>query len=94
MYNCLLNYLTLHNILVDNQCGFREAHTTSVVLMRMLNDISNEVQNNTNSLGVLIDISNASDTANHKKLLPNMYHYDIRGIVLEWFKDYSANHTQ
>ena len=35
-YNRLLHYLNLHNILV----GFREAHSTSMALMRMVNDIS------------------------------------------------------
>ena len=94
MYNRLLNYLSLHNILVDSQCGFREAHFTSMALMRMVNDISNELDNNIYSLGVFIDLSKVFDKVDHRILFKKMYHCGIRGIVLEWFNDYIENHTQ
>ena len=61
--------------------------------MRVVNDISNELDNNIYSLGVYIDILKAFDTINYKMLL-KMYHYGIREIVLEWFNDYLANRPQ
>ena len=52
MYNRLLNDPSSDNILVDNQFGFREDHSLSMALMGMVNDISNELDNNMYSLDV------------------------------------------
>ena len=37
--------------------------------MRMVNDISNEINNNFFSIGIIIDPSQAFDTINHKLLI-------------------------
>ena len=66
---------------MDNQFGFREDRSTSMALMRMFNDISNELDNNIYSLSICIDLSKAFDVVNHK-MYKKMYHYRIRGIVL------------
>ena len=45
MYNRLLEYLNKNYALAQNQYGFREKHSTFMVLMRMVDDISNEINN-------------------------------------------------
>lgn len=69
MYNRLSNYLTVNKILVDNQFGFREEHSTYMALLRMLNDITEELDSGNYSLGIFIDLSKAFDTVDHKLLL-------------------------
>ena len=44
--------------------------------------------------GVFLDFSEAFDTVNHKILLSKLYHYDIRGIPHDWFRNYRHNRTQ
>ena len=56
-----------------------------MALLKMINDITNELENKNYSLGVFIDLSKAFDTVDHKMLIKKMYHYGIRGIVLDWF---------
>ena len=60
MYNRLINYLDVNNIIVDNQYGFRKEHSTYMALLKMINDITNELENKNYSLGVFIDLSKAT----------------------------------
>ena len=65
MYNRLNNYLDTNNIIVDNQYGFRKEHSTYIAVLKMINDITNELENKNYSLGVFIDLVNAFDTLDH-----------------------------
>ena len=83
MYNRLTKYLDGNEILVDYQYGFRKEHSAYMSLMNMINDITNELENNNYSLGVFIDLSKAFDTIDHKIVIKKNYCYGIRGIVLD-----------
>ena len=43
---------------------------------------------------MFIDLSKAFDTVDHTILIKKMYCYEVRGIVLDWFKNYLSNRTQ
>ena len=72
MYNRLLKYLTLNKILVENQFGFRQGHSIYMALLKLVNDITEELDNGNFSIGIFIDLSKAFDTVDHKLLLRNM----------------------
>ena len=46
--------------------------------------------------GIFIDLKKAYDmyAVNHDILLIKLYHYGIRGIILDWFKLYISNRKQ
>ena len=69
MYNRLLNYFTFNNILVENQFGFRQGHSTYMALLKLVNDITEELDKDNWSIGIFIDLSKAFDTVDHKLLL-------------------------
>ena len=94
MYNRLNNYLDANKIIVDNQYGFHKEHSTYMALLKMINDITNELQNKNYSLGLFIDLFKVFDTVDHKILIKKMYHYGIREIVLDWFTNYLCNQKQ
>ena len=81
MYS-LLHYLTLKKIVVENQFGFRQGHSTYMALLRLVNDITEELDKGNCSIGIFIDLSKAFDTVDHKLLLTKMKHYGIRGNAL------------
>ena len=66
-----------------------------MALMRIVNDISNDLGNNIYSLGILTSFESIrfgqSQNMVAKKCIIN---YGIRGIVLDWFNDSLANRTQ
>ena len=60
----------------------------------MIDDISNELNNNNHSIGVFIDLSKAFDTIDHSLLLRKLEHYGIRRIALSRFTNYLTNRSQ
>ena len=94
MYNRLLKYLTLNKILVENQFGFRQQHSTYMALLKLVNDITEELDKGNCSIEIFIDLSKAFDTVYHKLLLRKMEHCSIRGNAVLWFTIYLSYRTQ
>ena len=53
MYNCLLNYLNLSKILVQNRFGFRQGHSTYMALLKLVNVRAEELDKGNCSIGTL-----------------------------------------
>ena len=74
MYNRLINFLNLHNILYSKQFGFRNNHSTALALIDLINNISSAIDRNETTLGV----SKAFDIITHEILCQKLQHYGIR----------------
>ena len=68
VYIRLLNYLSQHSILSDNQYGFRTNHDTRLAVLEMIDKITNARDSNAVSIGIFIDLSKALDTLNNNIL--------------------------
>ena len=94
MYNRLINFLNLHNILYSKQFGFRNNHSTALALIDLINNISSAIDRNETTLGIFLDLSKAFDTINHEILCQKLQHYGIRDTALAWIKSYLEDRTQ
>ena len=56
--------------------------------------ISQALQNGEYALSLFLDFSKAFDTINYDILYMKLFHYGIRGCVLDWFKSYLTNRKQ
>ena len=67
---------------------------------RMLRQISHLFRSNrserihSDTVGIFLDLSKAFDTANHDNLFDKFEHYGIRGVALDWMKNYFHNRLQ
>ena len=59
-----------------------------MALLKLVNDITEELDKGNCSIGIFIELSKAFDTVDHKLLLIKMEHHGIRGNALLWFTSY------
>ena len=90
----LVNYLTKHDLLHNNQYGFRRNHSTTQAILDNLNYIYDGIDNGLSVLSIYLDFSKAFDSINHDILLNKLHQYGIRGSANDWFKSYLTNRKQ
>jgi hypothetical protein len=94
VYTRLSDFLEKHKILDENQYGFRASRSTTDAVTNLLGHILNDKEKNNIAIGLFIDYSKAFDTIDYDTLLYQMEKYGIRGLTLEWFRNYLTGRTQ
>ena len=91
IYSRLNNYFVSKGILHDRQFGFRKQHSTSHALNYSIDKIKQSIDH---VLRILIDVSKAFDTIDHKILINKLNHYSFRGNTLSLTESYLSNRKQ
>lgn len=73
----------------------RSGHSTETVLLRVLNDLLTALNDETNSVLLLLDLSAAFDTIDHKILLSRFkINFGVENVALNWFRSYPLERKQ
>ena len=90
----LLKFLEKYDLLFKHQYGFREKHSTKLSLISLVNQLVQLQDDGRVTVGIFVDFAKAFDTINHDILLAKLQNYGIRGLQLNWFRDYLTNRCQ
>ncbi|KAK3528007.1 hypothetical protein QTP86_013117 [Hemibagrus guttatus] len=88
VYNQLSDYLMQNNLHDPNQSGFKAAHSTETDLLAVTEKLHAARSAKLSSVLILLDLSAAFDTVNHKTLLSTLRSLGICGTAWEWFASY------
>ena len=90
----LVKYLNDEQLFSEFQSGYRKNHSCESAVIKIHNDIMMMIDKKTNVLLLLLDLSAAFDTINHKLLLVKLKKfYGISGIVLQWIESYLSGRS-
>ena len=67
-----MSFVSSHNILNNDQYGFRNGHSTSSATLELLEELTNGIEKSKSTIGVLIDLKKAFDTIDHDMLIKKL----------------------
>ncbi|KAK3512363.1 hypothetical protein QTP70_006293 [Hemibagrus guttatus] len=78
----------MNNLHDPNQSGFKAAHSTETALLAVTEKLHAARSAKLSSVLILLDLSAAFDTVNHKTFLSTLRSVGICGTAWEWFASY------
>jgi hypothetical protein len=90
----IIKYLTLHNLIANNQHGFLKKRSTCTNLLESVNDWSLALDKNLTTDVVYIDFQKAFDSVSHPKLLAKLALFNIKGNLKNWIAAFLNNRSQ
>ena len=90
----LYDYMTKNKLFNNSQYGFRKNHSTEFAVIDFVDKAMKEIDKGLIPFSILIDLSKAFDTLDHKILFDKLHHYGIRDTYLCWFKSYLEDRKQ
>jgi len=89
------DHMVKNNLHEKWQSSYKKFHSTETALIRVMNDALCEIDNKKCVLLVLLDLSAAFDTIDHKTLISRLeYRYGVSGDAKSWFESYLTGRTQ
>ena len=91
----LLQHLDRQNMLEPLQSAYRKHHSTEMVLLSVCTEISSALDNRQDTLLVLLDLSSAFDTIDHRSLLNRLCErFGLCGVEHQWMTSCLQDRSQ
>ena len=98
VFEQLSAYMETNRLFYSAQYGFRPGHSTELASVRFVNDLIQQMDTFNIPISILIDLSKAFDTLDHKIMLSKLRYYGISGVelifsVISYQKEYNMSIT-
>ena len=90
----LMQYLTTHNLLAEEQHGFHPGRSCNSQLLETVDAWSRLLESGTPIDVVYLDFKKAFDSVPHMRLLSKLQSYGISGKLLEWIQSFLSDRMQ
>ena len=88
-------YLSQHGLQAKMQSAYKKHHSTETAVLKVCNDLLCALDAHKECILILLDMSAAFDTIDHRVLLTRLRdRFGIQGTVLSWFTSYLDNRSQ
>jgi hypothetical protein len=77
MYDRMISFININNLLYKYQFGFRTNYSTNMALVMLTDQILSALDKGDTVIGVFLDLKKAFDTVNHEILLEKLNKYGI-----------------
>ncbi|XP_078372669.1 uncharacterized protein LOC144656313 [Oculina patagonica] len=95
VFDQIYNHMMDFSLYPALQSAYRKYHSTETALLKVQNDILMNMNRQHVTLLVLLDLSAAFDTVDHKILLHRLQSsLGVTGTALKWFESYLSNRSQ
>ena len=81
MFDQSLHYFIENNLLNMKQFDFRPRHSTELATVRLVDQLTSQMDNNLIPINIYIDLSKAFDTLNLYILLSKLKYYGVTGCA-------------
>ena len=94
VHNALYSFLCENDLIYIRQSGFRSKHSTETALIKIIDDLLFNLDNDRVSGMVLVDYRKAFDMIDHTLLLKKLEVYGLSRDSLQWFTSYLKDKRQ
>ena len=95
MFKRMYEHITLHDLITDNQSGYRPGHNTQLQLLYLTDKLYKSLDQSEDFTIIYLDISRYFEKIWHNGLLAKCkFEFGIRGQVLSWLRSYLDGRSQ
>ena len=94
MYDKIIFFTTIYNILTPVQHSFRENVSTQTAVLEFLQKMYNNLNNGNKTPVIFMDLRRASDLVNQAIFLEKLHRHALRRKVSSWISLYQSDRYQ
>ena len=91
VYERVYQFLVKTGQICETQYGFRPKHSCEHAIAQVIGSTLKNLECNKKTIAVMLDLSKAFDTIDHKIMIQKLELFGVQGVCLNWFRTYLEN---